>query len=107
MADENVNRMEGAYMAEHDAAREAFSDPRKILVRANDARCMSCWDEEQAGNEQHEDGPTYIVIGRFAPDDALNRLARRYGFPVEQLQAFRDEQQHDVRRTIQLEAGHA
>jgi hypothetical protein len=64
------------------------------LVHGNDARCISCWDEEQAGNEQHEDGPTYIVVGRFAPDDALNRISRRYGFPVEQLQAFRDEVQH-------------
>lgn len=68
----------------------AFSDKRVILVHGNDHQCASVWDESTAGYEQADDGPTYLVIGRLAPDDKLPKLARRYGFTVEELQAFRD-----------------
>lgn len=68
----------------------AFSDKRVILVRGDDARCATYWDESEAGFEQADDGPTHLVIGRDAPDDKLARLAGRFGFSVEDLKAFRD-----------------
>lgn len=68
----------------------AFSDKRVILVRGDDHRCARYWDESSAGYEQSDGGPTHLVIGRKAPDDKLPKLARRYGFTVDALQAFRD-----------------
>lgn len=68
----------------------AFGDNRVFLVRDNDCGCGLHWSEGDAGFEQSDDGPTYLFIGRAAPDDKLPKLARRFGFTLEQLKAFRD-----------------
>jgi hypothetical protein len=77
-------------MADFDGVQTAFNNRQTVLVRGNDARCVSYWAEDDAGHEQQEDGPTYIVIGRGAPDGTLVKLAQRYGYALELLQAFRD-----------------
>ena len=68
----------------------SFSDKRVFLVRTNDTRCASFWDETRAGSEQDDDGPTHLVIGKNAPDAALHRLAKRYPYSFDELRAFRD-----------------
>jgi hypothetical protein len=77
-------------MADSQVSRKDSRGALAPLVRGNDARCGTYWAEDEAGSEQLEDGPTYVVIGRGAPDDKLQKLAQRHGFTVEQLQAFRD-----------------
>jgi hypothetical protein len=69
----------------------SFSDGRVIVVRADDsADCATFWDESQAGCEQTAEGPTHLVIGTYARDTAINRMAARFGIPAADLLAFRD-----------------
>ena len=69
-------------------ASEFSRDSRAPLVRGDQAWCGSFWDEDDP--DQQMSRPTYIVIGRYAPDDKLQKIAQRYGYDVGQLQAFRD-----------------
>lgn len=66
-----------------------FSDPRVILVRGDDDRCGRYWAEDAAGFEQAYDGPTYLVVGRLAPDEKLQKLAGRFRYSMSELKAFR------------------
>lgn len=72
------------------AAAPSFSDKRVILVRTDDASCASFWDDSQVGHEQSYDGPTHLVIGKHGSEDALARMATRYGHTIEELRNFRD-----------------
>ena len=56
-----------------------------ILVPTEDDRCASFWSEDQAG-----DGPTHLMIGRRASDEAIARLAGKFGRSAAELRAFRD-----------------
>jgi hypothetical protein len=62
----------------------------ELVLGAGD-KCMSYWPEEPAGTDQWAGGPSHIVIGRTADDDALKKVSIRYGIPVAQLRAVRDE----------------
>ena len=75
-------------MIESKVALKATDGKLAPLVRGDHAWCGSFWDEADA--DQQVPRPTYIVIGRGAPDDKLQKIAQRYGYNVEQLQAFRD-----------------
>lgn len=71
----------------------AFLDPRAILVRWDDVRCAAYWDESEAGYEQEDNGPTHLIIGRFASDERLMRLSAKYPqYTVAELMHFRDAQ---------------
>lgn len=68
----------------------SFSDPRMILVHCEGEYCARFWDESQAGYEQEHDGPTHLIIGRHAGNEALGRMASRFNINIARLQAFRD-----------------
>ncbi|MDE2599369.1 MAG: hypothetical protein KGL40_07070 [Rhodocyclaceae bacterium] len=91
-----INRhMTESLRIEHQMLQEAdaFRDTRAILVRSDDARCASFWDESEAGAEQASDGPTHLVIGRLATDEQLERLSQRYSqYTLHELKAFRNAQ---------------
>ncbi|WP_313297376.1 hypothetical protein [Diaphorobacter sp.] len=71
--------------------RASFSDARVFLVRPSDERLAQVWSREQAGFEQSDDGPTYIVIGEHAPLERLERLAMRYPqFTIDQLKQLQN-----------------
>ena len=72
------------------AAMPSFSDKRVFLVRADDERCATFWDETRAGYEQDNDGPTHLVIGRHSPDTALHKLAARFPYSFDELSSFRN-----------------
>lgn len=72
----------------------AFSDKRDLLIRGYDDRCSVCMDEPgECGQSDNE--PSYILIGRFAPDYKLEKLALRFGYTLDELQAFRDAPEKD------------
>lgn len=66
-------------MATNTATQQA------TLVHTDDDRCASFWNEDQPS-----DGPTHLMIGRQAPDEALARLADKFGRSFDELRAFRD-----------------
>lgn len=68
----------------------SFSDKRVFLVRTDDERCATFWDEMQAGAEQDATGPTHLIIGRYSPDTALQKLAKRFPYSFDELRVFRD-----------------
>ena len=67
-----------------------FTSRRAVLVRTDDAHCASFWDESQEGFEREHDGPTQLIVGVNAGDDALGRLASQFSIGIGELQAFRD-----------------
>lgn len=73
-------------MAESQNSQEECRNKQPTLFLGDNAWCGSYWAED----DKQDAGPTYIVIGRRAPDDKLQKVALRYGYTVEQLQAFRD-----------------
>ena len=75
-------------MADSQSSLNASSGRLAPLVHGNDPWCGSNWDEA----DQDQAGPTYIVIGPGVPDNKLQKIAQRYGYSVEQLRAFRDDQ---------------
>lgn len=75
-------------MIESKVALEATDGKLAPLVRGDEEWCGSYWDE--ADTDQQVSRPTYIVIGRGAPDDKLQKIVLRYGYTLEQLKAFRD-----------------
>lgn len=69
-----------------------FSDSRTVLCRADDTDIDGPrgWADSNVGYFQSCNGPTFLVIGRQAPDDALSRAMGRFGVPLAVLIAFRD-----------------
>lgn len=59
------------------------------LCRPDDARLASRWGE-QGGFEQYDDDPVLLVIGSRTSDEKLERLAARFGVPLQRLRSFRD-----------------
>lgn len=80
-----------------------FSDSRIVLRRAGDTDIDGPrgWAESNVGYFQSSNGPTFLVIGRQAPDDALGRAMDRFGVPLAVLVAFRDGEDQ------RLEVAHA
>ena len=75
--------------AQHSAG--PFSDPRVVLhLAGNENHPLDAWRADQVGLHQSHDGPAHLVIGRNAPDEALQRAARRLRIDVSALFAFRD-----------------
>lgn len=68
----------------------SFAGRRAVLVRTVDAHCASFWDESQEGFEREHDGPTHLIVGVHAGDDALGRLASQFSMGIGELQTFRD-----------------
>ncbi len=68
------------------------SDSRIVLCRAGDSNLDGPrgWSNTSVGYFQSGNGPTFLVIGRQAPDDALGRAKGRFGVPLAVLIAFRD-----------------
>lgn len=69
---------------------DSFSDDRIIVVRPGDPRLGFLWADDQAGQEQWHEGPTYAVVGARAPDDKLQRLAAKIHVEFAELRQFRD-----------------
>ncbi len=68
----------------------SFASRRAVLVRTDDAHCASFWDESQVDVGQADDGPTHLIVGGHAGDDALARMASQFSIGFGELQAFRD-----------------
>ena len=81
------------YFRDNGGITGDFSDPRVILVRPDDERLAIIPNKQitthQVSAQQTFDGPTYLVIGPSASDDALGRASIRFSVPLPQLQQFR------------------
>lgn len=75
--------------------RSGLPQPRGpiVLTRPGDRRLASWYAPTAAAWEADGDpaAPVYLVVGPEAPDGSLERLARRWSMPVEQLRAARDQ----------------
>lgn len=91
MAD--LNSTAPVLRSSRDLAPSALSDPRVLLHRTGDTDpCVSfCDDEGHVGLHGPRDGPMHLIIGRRAPDAALQRASVRLGLNLGDLVAFRDQ----------------
>ncbi len=55
-----------------------FTDSRAFVVQPSDRRLAGHWTDDQAGFEQSDDGPIFVVIGRHAPKAKVDMLAQRF-----------------------------
>lgn len=67
-----------------------FTDDRVFVVRPNDPCLNILWTDDQSGQEQWYDGPTYAVVGARVPDEKLERLSKKIGVSFDELRQFRD-----------------
>lgn len=71
---------------------DPFTASTVIPVRPDDPR-LACvrFDETQVSFEQGAEGPVFLVIGRQAPRDAIERTCQRFGLdPDEAIAALED-----------------
>lgn len=70
-------------------AAGAFSDRRVVLHRVGEPGYEGDqWSEGAVGMWQSEHGPAHLVLGQFAPRQALERAAERFGLDLATLVSF-------------------
>lgn len=77
----------------------SFSDTRVIPCRPGDPRISFGFSEDEVCASQWCDGPTFLVIGHRAPEDAIDRGCLRFGLdPCQVMSALASDRRQECAR---------